>query len=111
MKGHSGDKKVYVAEVVRLRDDRRLSFKKIAQQLGVSEGTVTRAYDRGKPQAVREAAERGQKPRRGRYSHLGPKVFERIRAGLKAGDSPERVAGLVGCSVSTAYRIRKQTRS
>ncbi len=110
-RGHSGRKPIDVAEVVRLRDEQRLSFKKMAQRFGVSEGTVTRAYDRGKPQAVREAAERGQKPQRGRYSHLGPEVFERIQAGLKAGDSPERVAQQVGCSASMVYRFRKQTRS
>ncbi len=110
-RGHAGRKQIDVAEVVRLRDEQQLSFTKIAQRLGISEGTVTRAYDRGKPQAVRDAAERGQKPQRGQDSHLRPEVFERIRVGLNAGLTPERVAENVGCSASTVYRIRRQTRS
>jgi hypothetical protein len=40
-------KKIDVAEVVPLRDDRHLSFTKIAEQLGASHGTVIRAYDPG----------------------------------------------------------------
>jgi predicted transcriptional regulator len=108
---HPRRKKVDVAEVVRLRDERRLSLKKIARQLGISQGTAVRAYDRGNPQAVREAAERGQKPKRGRYTHLGPEVFERIQAMLTAGQAPVKLAAEVGCGVSTVYRVRRQRHS
>jgi predicted DNA-binding protein (UPF0251 family) len=101
-------KKIDVAEVIRLRDERRMSFKKIAQRLGVSEGTAVRAYDQGNPQAVREAADHGQKPKRGRYSHLEPEMFERIRTGLYGGQAPRKIAEEVGCGASTVYRVRQQ---
>ncbi len=56
------------AEVVRLRDEKKVSFEKIAARKGASVSTVPRAYDRGRPEAVREAAEQGQRPQRGHYA-------------------------------------------
>ena len=105
----SGPRKpVDVAEIVRLRDQENLSFNRIAERLGVCEGTVSRAYDRAHPEAVRDAAEREQTPKRGRYSKLGPEVYERIRAALRAGDSPCAIAAAVGCGMRTVYRVRAE---
>jgi hypothetical protein len=109
--GQSRRPKIDVAEVVRLRDEQRRSFKKIAQRLGFAENTVVRAYDRGKPQAVQEAAEQGQRPERGRYAHLAPEVFARIRAGLNSDRAAQKIADEVGCEVSTVYRFRRQMRA
>jgi hypothetical protein len=111
-KGRPRWKQIDPAEVVRLRDEGQLSFRKIGQRLGVSEATATRIYDRGNPQAVREAAQRGQKPRRGqrsrgRHSRLGPEVLERIRVGLRGGQSAGKIAAEVDCDVKTVYRVRR----
>jgi hypothetical protein len=103
----------YVAftdEVVRLRDTEQLSFQRIAEKLNISPDTVTRAYDHGHPEAIRAAAEAGQTPKRGRYSHLGPGICERIRLGLNAGQAPGKIAANVGCAVQTVYRVRRQMR-
>jgi DNA invertase Pin-like site-specific DNA recombinase len=94
-----------------MRDIKQKSFSKIARLLGVSVDTVTRAYDHARPAAVREAAERGERPRRGRYSHLGPEVHERIREGFVADERPEDVARAAGCSVQTVYRLYSRMRS
>ena len=72
--------------------------------------TATRAYDYGRPGAVRAAAERGQRPLRGRYTHLGPLVYEQVRSGLIAGSLPQDIAADVGCGVSTVYRVRRDMR-
>jgi DNA invertase Pin-like site-specific DNA recombinase len=106
-KGQPRWKRIDPAEVVRLRHESQLSFVEIGRRLGITEATVARIYDRGNPQAVWEAAERGQKPRRGRRSRLGPEVFERIRVGLRGGQAPEKIAADVGCGVSTVYRVRR----
>jgi DNA invertase Pin-like site-specific DNA recombinase len=106
-KGQPRWKQIDPAEVVRLRHESQLSFVEIGRRLGVSAATVARIYDRGNPQAVREAAERGQTPKRGRRSRLGPEVLERIRIGLQGGQSPEKIAADVGCGVSTVYRARR----
>jgi DNA invertase Pin-like site-specific DNA recombinase len=98
------------AEVARLRDRDQLAFARIAAMLGVSEATATRAYDRAHPEAVREAAREGRTPKRGRYSHLGPHTFERIRAALAAGGRPRDVAAGAGCGLSTVYRVRSAMR-
>src|SRR5439155_10103337 len=68
---------VLADEAVRLRDQEQLSFERIAKRLKVAKRTATRAYDHGRPAAVREAAEEGKPPRRGRYSHLGRAAYER----------------------------------
>jgi IS30 family transposase len=98
-----------VAEVVRLRDNQHLPFKEIGQRLGVCATTVIRAYDQGNPYPVRDAAERGKKPRRGTYSHLPQQAFERIRAGLAAGHAAAKIAADVECGVSTVYREKRKS--
>ncbi len=97
-------------EVVRLRDQEHLSWPRIAKITGVSPRTVRRAYDHGRPEVAREAAEKGQRPRRGRDSHLGPEVYERIRAALNAGERPRDIARAVGCSAQTVRRVRRTMR-
>jgi DNA invertase Pin-like site-specific DNA recombinase len=94
-------------QVVQLRDKKR-SIKKIAKELNVSEQTVRRAYDDARPEAVKEAAENGERPRRGSYSHLGEDKLQEIRTRLAAGEKPPAVAKQVGCGSSTVYRIKDQ---
>ena len=85
-----------------------MSFKKIAAKLAVSESTVLRAYDSQHRETARAAAERGETPCRGRYSHLGEDVYQQIRALLRAGKKPAEVAAQVGCGKSTVYRVRRK---
>jgi predicted DNA-binding protein (UPF0251 family) len=98
-------------EVIRLRDECRLSFEAIARRLDTGTEAVVRAYDRGKPQAVQDAAESGRRPWRGRYSTLAPEVFVRIKAGLEAGQPCADIAADTGCCVATVYRIQAQLRA
>lgn len=98
-------------EVVRLRDEEKMSFVRIAAQLGVSDGTVRRAYDHARPEAVQEAAEQGKLPSRGRYSHLGEDVFRKIREMLRAGKKPKDIAAKVGCGPSTVYRVQRDMKT
>ncbi len=93
-------------DVVRMRDDEKISFIKIAAKLGVSRSTVTRAYDNLRPETVRKAAEKGTLPQRGRYSHLGEEVFQKIRELLNAGTKPKEIAKQLGCGTRTVHRVR-----
>jgi site-specific DNA recombinase len=97
-------------EVAHLRDQKKMSFLRIAEKLVVSESTVRRAYDLARPEIVREAAERGEIPRRGRYSHLGEDKYQMIRQLLGAGEKPVAIAASVGCGTRTVYRIWRQMR-
>lgn len=97
-------------EVVDLRDNQKMSFKKIAAKLRVTPGTARRAYDHLRPEAVSAAVERGVAPHRGRYSHLGEEVYERIRQLLRDGNQPPAIAAQVGCGTSTVYRVRREMR-
>ena len=98
-------------EVSYLRDQKKMSFRRIAAKLGVSESTVRRAYDHEHPEAARKAAERGETPCRGRYSHLGEDVYEEIRKLLRAGIKPAEITAKVGCGASTVYRERRRMRA
>ena len=105
----AGTKTKYVQiaeEVATLRESKGMSFAKIAAKLEVGEATVHRAYDYARPDAVRKAAESGEAPRRGSYSHLGEEVHGKIRTMLTAGKKPKEIAAKVGCSTSTVNRIR-----
>jgi hypothetical protein len=93
-------------DVVRMRDVQLMSFPRIAKALRVGRATVERAYDNERPEAVREAAEKGQKPRRGRFTRLPAKVFQEIRKLLSEGMKPPEVAKQLGCGVSTVCRER-----
>lgn len=96
--------------VVRMRDVKRMSFTKIAARLGVGRSTVTRAYDEARPEAVREAAESGQKPRRGRSTRLPLQVFQEIRRLLLEGKKPKDIAAQLNCGESTVKRERRAMR-
>jgi len=100
------------ADVVSLRAQ-KMPFKQIAAKLGVGQGTVRRAFDHAQPEAVREAAERGELPRRGQYSHLGEEVYNKIRELLSKNiDAPAaEIAAAVGCGASTVNRVRQKMRA
>lgn len=98
-------------EVAHLRDKKKMSIVRIAAKLGVSRGTVCRAYDHEHPQAIREAAERGEPPCRGQYSNLGEDVYDEIRKLLRAGTKPSEIAAKVGCGTSTVNRVRRKMRA
>ena len=93
-------------QVVEMRA-KKISFAKIAKELGIGDGTVRRAYDYGRPDAVREAAEQGETPCRGRYSHLSAEIFQNIRNLLGEGRKVKDIAQQLGCGVSTVYRVRR----
>ncbi|NLF10038.1 MAG: hypothetical protein GX594_18975 [Pirellulaceae bacterium] len=95
-------------EVVYLREEKKMSFVKIAEKLGVSDNTAHRAYDFARPAGVRKAAEQGTIPWRGRYSHLGEETFQKIRSMLRAGSKPLEIAQELGCSGSTVRRVRQE---
>ena len=97
--------KEIAAEVVRLRDQEKISFRRMAKQFGVKESTVHRAHDYARPEAVRAAAELGKSPSRGHYSHLGEEVYVKIRELLRAGGKPNDVARQAGCGESTVRRV------
>jgi site-specific DNA recombinase len=90
-----------------------MSFKRIAVKLSVGAQTVRRAYDHARPEAVREAAERGELPRRGQYSHLGEEVYNKIRELLsKDIDAPAAtIAAVLGCGASTVNRERRKMKA
>ncbi len=96
-----------VPQVVEL-SKQKMPFARIAARLGVSESTVRRAYDHAHPDAVRKAAQHGQRPRRATYSHLGEDVYKQIRKLLRAGKKQAEVARKVGCSTATVYRVKQQ---
>lgn len=100
--------KAISAQVVELRDQKKMPFRRIAKELKVGEATARRAYDYGRPAAVRQAAERGERPNRGSYSHLGEDVYKQIRKLLKAGWKIGRIAEKVGCGASTVGRVKQK---
>lgn len=105
-------KYVSIAEdVVRLHDQDQRSFEAIARELGVSVGTVTRAYDHLRPGAVLRAVEQGQKPDHGRYRHLPPDIRTQIRVRLSNGERPAVIAATLERGRSSVYRIQKEMRS
>jgi hypothetical protein len=91
-------------DVARMRDEELKPFAQIAAEKGVGYETVCRAYDYARPEAVREAAEKGKSPQRGRYSHLGPEKFEEIRKLLREGKKDAEIADAVGCGTRSCWR-------
>lgn len=90
--------------VAELRDVQKKPLDRIAKQLGVSEGTVRRAYDHAHPEAVRQAVAEKAAIKRGRFTHLDHTIFEMIRDLSGQGQSPKEIAAVVGCGVSTVWR-------
>jgi hypothetical protein len=91
-----------------MRDNQKISFVKIAKILTVGYGTVRRAYDYARLDIVRKAAERGETPHRGQYSHLGIDTYSKIRELLHAGQKPGKIAAKLQCGASTVRRVQKQ---
>ena len=105
-------KHIEIAEdVVRMRDVKLKPFSQIAAEKGVSYETVCRAYDHVRPEAVREAAEKGETPKRGHYSRLGAEKFDEIRKLLREGKKDAEVAAKVGCGHSTVARERHKMKA
>lgn len=90
--------------VAELRDVQRKPIEWIAKHLGVSEGTVNRAYDYAHPEAVKKAVAEKTAVKRGRFTHLDHTIFEKIRELSDQGQSPKEIAAVVGCGVSTVRR-------
>ncbi len=90
--------------VAELHDVQKKPLDRIAKQLGVSEGTVRRAYDHAHPEAVRQAVAEKAAVNRGRFTHLDHTIFEKIRELSGQGQSPKEIAAVVGCGVSTVRR-------
>lgn len=96
------------AEVVRLREEEGWSFTRIAAHFGISHARTVRAYDRLRPEALRQAVAAGTRPKRGRYRYLDGKLIAEVEAMLRAGRPAEGIAKSVGCGVSTVYRERRR---
>ncbi len=90
--------------VAELRDVQTKHIDWIAEHLGVSEGTVRRAYDYAHPEAVRKAVAEKTAVKRGRFTHLDHTIFEKILEMSGQGQSPQEIAAVVGCGVSTVRR-------
>jgi hypothetical protein len=108
--GKPGRYKEIASQVAALRDREKLSFPRIAAQLGISKETTRRAYGHANIESVREAAEHGKAVRRGSYSHLGGEKMELIRTLLRERRDSAEIAATVGCSISTVCRVRRQMR-
>jgi len=96
------------AELVRLREVEHWPFTRIAKRLGIAESTAVRTYDRLRPEAMKQAIETGQTPKRGSYRHLDRDLLAKVEAKLRARERPEAIATAVGCGLSTVYRERKR---
>lgn len=101
-----------VDDVVRMRDVEKRPFKGIAAMLSEEQGypisrqMVEHAYDFAHPHVVQNAVKHGETLYRGRFSHLEPKVFQKIHEGLALGHSPSDIAKAAECSLNTVYRER-----
>jgi len=95
-------------DVVRMHDDEKLSFERIAAALHVGVSTVCRAYDYGHPELSRQAVAAGMTPNRRRCSELGEEKKREVRKQLRLGMRVQEIAKRFGCGRSTIYLIRKQ---
>lgn len=93
-----------IQQVVRLRDRRKRTFPKIAEELGLKEWKARKLYDLGHPEKVAAAAAARRCPDRGGYSHLGPGKYDEIRELLARGIAPIEVAKRAQVGPSTVYR-------
>ena len=99
---------LHATTVAHLRDDLKWSFARIALHLKISEKTVRQAYDHIHPENAKEAIDHGTHIQRGRYSYLGPEVYDRIQEyATTTSKTNLEIAELVGCSAHTVRRIRK----
>jgi DNA invertase Pin-like site-specific DNA recombinase len=107
--GTGGKPRRYIeisSEVVALRDKKKLTFARIAEDLKVGESTVRRAYDHGRPEVARRAAESGGRLDRGRRSHIDDDKLKEIRKLIRTGKNNNQIAEKVGCGASSVRRVR-----
>jgi DNA invertase Pin-like site-specific DNA recombinase len=90
-------------EILRRRDLNQ-SFDSIARNLKINPASARRIFDQLRPEAINEAIAKGEKPNRGKYSHIPPEKFEEIRALLKQGVPIKDIAQKVGVSYNTVLR-------
>ena len=100
--------KVVAKKVTALREKKREPFSRIADKLDISGNTARRAYDYVRPDAVRKAAESGERPNRGKSDRLGDGKRKKIRKLLDEGKKPGEIAVKVGCGENTVRRVQKQ---
>lgn len=98
-------------QVVRLRDQQKRTFPKIAEELGLKEWKVRQLYDLGHPEKVAAAVAARRCPDRGGYSHLGPDKYKEIRELLALGIAPIEVAKRAQVGASTVYRELNRMKS
>ena len=85
------------------------SFQRIARELGVSEGTVRRAWDSMHAEEVSTAAADGRTPNRGGYRHLAADKISRMREMILLGNSTTREIALADeVSNNTVQRERNR---
>ena len=97
--------KSHAAEVVRLRDEERWSFPRIARHLRIHESTATRAYDFGTRGRTRSDA---GKRNRGCLQHLNADGVAKGRSILAAGANVSESAKQTSLSMSTIHRLRRK---
>jgi AraC-like DNA-binding protein len=94
-------------EVAKRRDEEKQTFARIADDLGVSESTVTRAYDYLHQESLQKAAYAGETPNRGQWRHIPAEKIDEMRRLLKEGKmTVAMIADDVGVSTQTVCRER-----
>jgi len=96
--------KEIASKVARLKDKKKLSFERIAQDNGWGVATVRRAYYHAHPELTQEAVEAGTNRKATSYTHLGDAVFRRIRKLAAAGWTVKDIARKVRCGESSVRR-------
>jgi DNA invertase Pin-like site-specific DNA recombinase len=95
------------SEVAKRRDKEKQTFACIAEDLGVSESTATRAYDYLHQESLEKAACAGETPNRGRWRHIAAEKIDEMRRLLNEGKmTVAKIADEVGVSPQTVYRER-----
>jgi hypothetical protein len=102
--------------ITQLRETKKMPFRVICKYIekncseSISIDTVTRAYDRARPDALLTAATEGRRVDRGHHRGLSSAVHERIRQLLSRNLPPGRVAQLLGVGESTVRREQNELR-
>jgi DNA invertase Pin-like site-specific DNA recombinase len=102
-------KYIAIREEVLSRHVGKVSFHRIAVDLGVSECTVRRSWDSAHREEVQAAVAEGRTPNRGGYRHLAADKIKRMREMiLMANGTSREIAMAVGVSTNTVQRERKR---
>lgn len=111
-KGTNSKKQRYLeisAEVVRRHDVERQTFAKIARELKVSEHTVRRAYDAGRPDLLEAARQAGEAPKRPNNICYPKAVLDSVAEMVKAGErNVNRIAVETACGEGTVRRVTSE---